>query len=212
MLPTTSTKEGIERSRDTTAPLKACRDAIQSLCSAPFSLTMMNSVIKNGSKLPKTTQAHLWRHLLSSRHSKMGYSTTFSRYPFPANSYVSRSTCEPRTRATSDIEGPTTLRSCPRTAASRLASPLYLHSTATHTLRNVSRSHVRTKIGVASDPSSNSTLNWPHDFTHFTTRDKIHGYIAFSKIDCKQDISNENVEQITNFREWIPNFLEPIRI
>ena len=35
--------------------LNDCRDAIQSLCSARFSLTMMNSIIENESKLPKTT-------------------------------------------------------------------------------------------------------------------------------------------------------------
>ena len=139
--------------------------------------------------------------------------TSFSRYPLPANStYVSRSTCEPPTRATSDTEGPTTLRSSPRTAASRLASLLYLLSTTTHTLRNVSRSHVRTKTRVASNTSLNSTLKWPHDFVQFATRNNIRGYTPFSKLDFKQDISNENLENIRKFLERIRNFLEPKRI
>ena len=85
---------------------------------------------------------------------------------------------------------------------------LYLLSTATHTLRNVSRSNVRTKRRVASDPSSNSTLNWPHDFTQFTTLNKICGYIPFRKIDCKQNISNENLDGIRNYSEQLRNFPE----
>ena len=72
MLPTTSTREGIERSPDTRARLKACRNAIQSLCSAPFNLTAMNSVIGNGPKLPKRTEALFWRHLFSRSRSKNG--------------------------------------------------------------------------------------------------------------------------------------------
>ena len=146
IFPTTAIREGIERSWDTTAHLRACLDAIQSLCSAPSSLTTMNSVVENGSQLPKTAEAHFWRHLFSSRNLKMGYPPSFSRCPLLANPiYVSRSTCDLSTGETSDTEKPTTLRSCPRTTASRLASPLYLLSTATHTLRSVSRSQVRTK-------------------------------------------------------------------
>ena len=125
----------------------------------------------------------------------MGYSTNFPRHLLPANStYVARRRCEPPTRATSDTQGPTTLRSCQRSAASQLVSPLYLLSTAAHTLQNVSMSYVRTKSRVTSVPSSNSTLNWPHDFTQFTTRNKIRGYNPISKIDCKKDTSIENVE------------------
>ena len=51
---------------DGTARLNACRDAIQSLCSALLSLTTLNFVIEKGSKLSDTTAAHLWRHLLDS--------------------------------------------------------------------------------------------------------------------------------------------------
>ena len=97
MLPTTSTREGIERSPDTTARPKSCRDAIQSLCSAPISVKMMNFVTKSGSKLPKTTEAQFRRRLLRSRKSKTVYSTNFYRYPLTANStYVSRNTFEPQ--------------------------------------------------------------------------------------------------------------------
>ena len=208
MLPATSNREGIERSPDTTARLKASRDAIQSLCSATFSLTLMNSVIENRSKLSKTTEAHFWRYLLWNRESKMVYSNIFSRYSLPVNSTcVSRSTCEPPTKAISDTEGPTTLRSCPRTAVSRLASPLYLLSKATHTIRNASRSHVRTKTRVTSDPSSNSTLNWSP-----WSQPSASGYIPISEIVCKRDITNENVEQIRNFPEGKRNIPEPVRI
>ena len=157
---TISTTEGIERSPHTTASLKACVYVIQSLCSVPFNPTSLNSVTENGSKVAKTTDAHICRHFFSNCKSKMGYSTKFPRYPLPANSIVCvASTCDPPTRETSNTERPTTLRSCPRTTASRLVSPLYLLYTATHILRNVSRSHVRTKTRMASDAFPNSTLN-----------------------------------------------------
>ena len=143
----------------------------------------------------------------------MWYSINFSWYPPPANStFVSRSTCGPPTRETSDTDGPTTIRSCPGTTASRQASPLYFLSRATHTLRNVCRSHRRKKTRVASDPTPNSTLNWPHDFTQFKTRNMIHGNIPSSKIDCKQDMSNKSMEQLLRLPERIRNFPEPIRI
>ena len=204
--PAASTREGIECSTDTTARLKACLDAMQFLCSAPFSLTTMYSVIENGSKLPKTTEAHYWRHTFSSCRSKMGCSNSFSRYPLPANStYVSRSTSDPPTRERSDTEETTTLKSCSRTAASRLDSPLYLLSTSTHTQRSVSSSHVRTKTRVASNRSSNSTLDWLLDLALLTTLIKIRGNIPFSNIDCKTEILNKNLEHIRNFPE-------PIRI
>ena len=188
MSPRTSTSEGIERSPDTTARLRAYLDAIPFLCSAPFSLTMMNSVIKSGSRLPKTTDAHSWRQLFSSGKSKMGYSISFSRHPLPANSkYVWRGTCDAPSRKTNDNQGPTKPRTCPRTVASRLASPLYLLSTATHSLRIVSRSHVRRKTRMDSDPSSSSTLNWLHDLVQPTTRVKIRGNTPFSNNDCKKN-------------------------
>ena len=181
MFPTTSTREGIERSPDTTADLMASLDAVQSQCSAPLSLTAMNSIIKNGSELPKTTQAHFWRHLFSSRMSKMVYSTNFSRYTLQANSmYVSPGTYDPPLKETSDTEEPTTLRRCPRTTVSPLASPMYLLSTDIHTVRNVSRSHVRTNKKMVFDPSSNSTPNWPNDLAQPTTRVKVRGNIPLT--------------------------------
>ena len=65
---------------------------------------------------------------------------------------------------------------------------------------------------ILTDPSSNFTLNRPEDFARFTTRSNIRGNIPFRKIDCKQDISNENVGQIYTFPERIRNFQEPIHI
>ena len=158
MFPMTSTREGIERSPDTTSCVRAWRDAMQSLCQRPSVWQWWTPSLKTDPewqrRLRHTSDS---RHFLRSRKSKKGCSTNFSRYPLPASSLnVSRSTCEPPIRATSHTEGPTTLWRCSRTAASRLASPLLLLSTATHTLLNVSRSHVRTKSRVASVPSSNA--------------------------------------------------------
>ena len=183
------------------------KHAIQSLCSEPFSLTMMNFVIENWSKRPKTTEAHFWRHLLRIHKSTTGCSTNFSRYPLPANSpYVLRSTRQPQTTATSDTEGPTKHRSCPRTATSRLACCTCC--VQPHTLSGTCPGPRRTKTRVNSDPSLNSTLNCPRAFTQFTTRNKIHGYISFNKTDSKQDISNENVERKRIFPERIRGFPE----
>ena len=152
MFATTSTGEVIQNYQDTTARLKAYRDAIQSLIFAPFNLTTKNSVIEYRSELPKTTKAHFRRQFISNNKSNTGYSTRFSRYPLPTNSMkVSRNTCDPLARATSNTEAPMVLRSRPWTAVSQLASPLYLLGTATDTLQNVSLSHVRTKTRVFSE-------------------------------------------------------------
>ena len=213
MFPTTSTRESIEWSLDTTAHLEACLEAIQSLCLAPFSLTRLNSVIENGSKLLKTTEAHFWRHPFSSCKWKMGYSTKFSWYPLPANStYGSWSTCDPPTRETIDTEWPGTLRSYPRTAASRLPSPLFLLSTATPTLLNVSQSHLRTKTRVASDPSLNSTRNWPNKVIPPTTREKIWGNIPSRKTDCKQKTAMRTWIRYVIFWNWYVFYTRQIRI
>ena len=57
MLLTTSTSPGRERSPVSIALRKDCLDCIQSRCSAPLSLLTMNSIIKNGSSVPNTTEA-----------------------------------------------------------------------------------------------------------------------------------------------------------
>ena len=55
MLLTTSRRPGRERSPVSMARRRDCLDCIQSRCSAPFSLTTMNSVIEKGSNVPNTT-------------------------------------------------------------------------------------------------------------------------------------------------------------
>ena len=134
----------------------------------------------------------------------MEFSTHFSRYPLPANStYVSRSICEPPTRATSDTEGPTTLTSCPRTGTSRLVSPLYLLT------------HYTERVPVP-EPNENKSGLWLLLKLHTEMATRLHPVhntrqdpwnILFSKTKCKQEISNENVEQILNFLEQIRKFL-----
>ena len=128
-------------------------------------------------------------HLSTRGNSKTGYSTSFSRYPLPMSSKkVSRNTCAPSTNKTSETESPTTLRSCSKTAALQRASPLYLYllGWATHTLRNVSRSHVGTKTRVSSALFPNSTLKWRHIFTQLKTRESNCGNIPCSKIKWEQ--------------------------
>ena len=138
---TTLTRGGIERSPNTPVRLRACRYAIQSLSSAPFNLSTMNSPIENGSKLLKTTEAHFWRHFSIKRKSKTGYSTSFSRFPLATNLMnVSRNTSQPRTRATTDKESPTAFKSRQRTAISQLASPPDLLS-HTHSWERVTVPH-----------------------------------------------------------------------
>ena len=125
---------------------------------------------------------------------------------------MSRNTCDPPKRVTSDTEGPTALKSCPRKAASRLASPLYLLNTALQTLRNVSRSHVRTKTRVSSNLSSKCLLNWPYTFAQPTTRNNYRGNIPFSKIDWKQKSAVKNWNKYVIYRNPYVICTEQLRI
>ena len=75
MLLTTSRSPRRERSPVSTAMRRDCLDCIQSRCSAPFNWVTMNSVIENGSNIPKTTDAVFWRQRFNSLTSKMGSST-----------------------------------------------------------------------------------------------------------------------------------------
>ena len=83
MLATTSTRPGVERSFVMIALRNAGRDAIQSQVSARFKRCTKSSVIENGSRVSNTDAAVRWRQRFISRRSKVGYSTSFARYPLP---------------------------------------------------------------------------------------------------------------------------------
>ena len=75
MLLTTSTRDGIDSSPVMMARRRLDRDIIQSRCSAPFRRVTINSVIKKGSKDPRTEEHTFCKHSFRRRRSKMGYST-----------------------------------------------------------------------------------------------------------------------------------------
>ena len=108
MLLTTSTRDGIDRSPVMMGRRRLDRDIIQSRCSAPFRRVTINSVIKKGSKDPKTEEDTFCKHRFRRRRPKMGYSTSLCEYPLPKYSlYVSASTCDPPEIASRVAELPT---------------------------------------------------------------------------------------------------------
>ena len=74
MSATSSTRKSTGRSPVTSARVRASREALKSLCSAPFNWETKNSVVENGCWMPKTTDAHFLRNLFSKRSWKTGYS------------------------------------------------------------------------------------------------------------------------------------------
>ena len=98
MLATTSTSGGICSSFVMIARRRfERRNIIQSRCSALLGQLMMNSVIDKGSKQSDTADATFWTHLLSSRKSKIGYSTNLFVYPLRKYSaYGSARTWDPQ--------------------------------------------------------------------------------------------------------------------
>ena len=157
MLLTTSTSDGIDNFPVIMARRRLERDIIQSRCSAPFRRVTINSVIKKGSKDPKSEQEIFCKHRLKRCRSKMGYSISLCVYPFPKySSYVSANTSDPPETAARDAEPPTADKTDPSTDSSCVASTAKRSVTFTATRRKVPFSHVRMKFHNDSPRSSNS--------------------------------------------------------
>ena len=158
MLPTTSTRDGIDSSPVMMARRRLVLDIIQSRCSAPFSRVTINSVMEKGSNDPKTADDTFCRQRLRRRRSKTGYSTSLREYPLPKYSlYVSATKCDPPEIATRDAELPTAATTDPSTATSCVASTAKRSTTSTATRRKVPFSQVRMKVHIVSPRSSNSS-------------------------------------------------------
>ena len=158
MLLTTLTRDGIYSAPVMMARQRLDRDMIQSRCSAPFRRVTINSVIKKGSKDPKTEEDTFCKHRIRRRRSKMGYSTSLCEYPLPKYSlYVSGSTCDPPKIATRNAELPTAANTDPSTAISCVASTVKRSRASTATRRKVPFSHVRMKAHSDSPRSSKSS-------------------------------------------------------
>ena len=157
MLPTTSTRDGMDSSPVMMARRRLVRDIIQSRCSAPFNRVTINSVMEKGSKDPKTEDDTFCRHRFRRRRSKIGYSTSLREYPLPKYSlYVSATTCDPPVIATRDAELPTAATTDSSTATSCVASTAKRSTTSTATRRKLPFSQVRMKVHIVSPRSSNS--------------------------------------------------------
>ena len=138
----------------------AGREAIQSRVSAPFKRFTTNSVIENGSRLPKTDAAGRWRQSFNSRRSKVWNSMSFAWYPLPKKlAKASASTCGPPCNDTTDVSGPAASRILAKIVASNVVLALNRFNTATQTRRNVS--HVRTITQISELRSSDSMLHFP---------------------------------------------------
>ena len=159
MLLTTSTSDGIDSSPVMMARRRLERDIIQSRCSAPFRRVTIKSVIKKGSKDPKTEEKTFCKHRFKRRRSEMGYSTSLCLYPLPKYSpYVSANTCDPSETTKRDAEPPTADTTDPSTDSACVASPAKRFVTFTATRRKVPFSHVPKRAHKDSTRSSNTGL------------------------------------------------------
>ena len=181
---TTSMSSGIDKSWVMMALRKAGREPIQSRVSAPFRRFTINSVIENGSRLPKTHEAVRWRQRFISRRSNVGYSTNFDWYPLPRYfTNASANTWGPPWIDTTATSGPAASRILPKTVASKVVLVLNRFRTAMQTRRKVDLSHVRTITQISQPRSSNSMLHLPWLLTHPKTRARMRGNIPFQTID-----------------------------
>ena len=83
MLLLNSSNDGFDGPPLMMARLRPERDFIQSQSSAALSLVMMNTVMDNGYKAPKTEEDTFCIHLFKSLRSKTGYSDSLGSYPLP---------------------------------------------------------------------------------------------------------------------------------